>query len=96
LFFSVALTGIPLSIAYPLLIGGSMMFVTLLAAIWFKEHLTRQHFAGIALIIIGMLLLKSGETGSAAHAAACPPGERAAVTAVTDGGARSIDCGDLR
>jgi multidrug transporter EmrE-like cation transporter len=62
LFYSVALTGIPLSIAYPALIGGSMLFVTLLATLWFKETLTRRHLAGIALIVVGMLLLKSGET----------------------------------
>lgn len=86
LFFSVALTGIPLSIAYPLLIGGSMVFVTMLAAFWFKEQLTRRHFAGIALIIVGMLLLKSGDTRHVAHAAACTTPQ---VTA-------SAACGDLR
>ena len=73
LFFSVALTGIPLSIAYPVLIGGSMVFVTLLAAIWFKERLTTRHLLGMALILLGMVLLKGGgiETASAL---ACPPG----------------------
>ncbi|MFO1129674.1 MAG: SMR family transporter [Rhodospirillales bacterium] len=71
LFFSVALTGIPLSIAYPVLIGGSMMFVTVLAAVWFKERLTVRHLAGMVLILAGMVLLKGGEAASAA-AAACP------------------------
>jgi multidrug transporter EmrE-like cation transporter len=73
LFFSVALTGIPLSIAYPILIGGSMVFVTLLAAVWFKERLTMRHLAGMALILVGMILLKGGET-EAASAAVCGPG----------------------
>ena len=73
LFFSIALTGIPLSIAYPALIGGSMVFVTLLAAVWFNERLTKRHLAGMALILAGMILLKGGETASPA-AAACPAG----------------------
>ncbi|MFO1152831.1 MAG: SMR family transporter [Rhodospirillales bacterium] len=73
LFFSVALTGIPLSIAYPVLIGGSMVFVTLLAAIWFKERLTARHFAGMVLILVGMVLLKGG-VGETASATACAPG----------------------
>lgn len=82
LFFSVALTGIPLSIAYPVLIGGSMLFVTLLAAVWFKEDLTRRHLAGMALILLGMLLLKSGEDMATAAAGSCigggPPSCRSA------------------
>jgi multidrug transporter EmrE-like cation transporter len=73
LFFSVALTGIPLSIAYPVLIGGSMVFVTVLAAIWFKERLTFRHLVGMALILVGMMLLKGGEI-EAVSAAGCSPG----------------------
>ncbi len=61
-FFSVALTGIPLNIAYPILIGSSMVLVTITAALWFKESLSSRHFVGLALIIIGMLLIKSGAT----------------------------------
>ena len=72
LFFSVALTGIPLSIAYPVLIGGSMVFVTLLAAVWFKERLTTRHFAGMALILVGMVLLKGG-AAEVTSAVSCAP-----------------------
>jgi multidrug transporter EmrE-like cation transporter len=57
LCFSVALTGIPLAIAYPVLIGGSVACITLLAVFLFGERLSRRHFAGLALIIVGMLLL---------------------------------------
>ncbi len=84
LFFSVALTGIPLSIAYPVLIGGSMIFVTLLAAIWFKERLTSRHLAGMALILIGMVLLKGGGMETAT-AAACRPGDAGAVACEAEG-----------
>jgi multidrug transporter EmrE-like cation transporter len=55
--FAVALTGIPLAIAYPALIGGSVACVSLLAVVLFGERLSRRHLGGLALIIVGMLLL---------------------------------------
>jgi multidrug transporter EmrE-like cation transporter len=58
--FSLALTRIPLGIAYPVLIGGSMVAITLIAVVWFRERLTRQHVFGLGLIIVGMVLLKGG------------------------------------
>jgi multidrug transporter EmrE-like cation transporter len=57
LSFAVALTGIPLAIAYPALIGGSVACVSLLAVVLFGERLSRRHLGGLALIIVGMLLL---------------------------------------
>ncbi len=62
LFYSMALTAIPLSIAYSILVGSTLVVVTIVAALWFKERLTRWHLIGIALIIVGMALIKSGET----------------------------------
>jgi multidrug transporter EmrE-like cation transporter len=64
LCFTVALTGIPLAIAYPVLIGGSVCGVTLLAVLLFGERLSQRHLAGLALIIVGMLLLQ-GARGEA-------------------------------
>jgi multidrug transporter EmrE-like cation transporter len=58
LCFAVALTGIPLTIAYPVLIGGTVGCVTLLAVLLFQERLTIRHLGGVALIIVGMLLLQ--------------------------------------
>jgi multidrug transporter EmrE-like cation transporter len=62
--FAVALTGIPLAIAYPALIGGSVGGVTLLAVLLFGERLSARHFGGLALIIVGLFLLHGvhGET----------------------------------
>jgi multidrug transporter EmrE-like cation transporter len=57
LCFALALTGIPLAIAYPALIGGSVACVTVVAAALFRERLSPRHLGGVALIIIGMLLL---------------------------------------
>ena len=67
LCFAVALTGIPLAIAYPVLIGGSVGGVTLLAVLLFEERLSPRHFGGLALIIVGLILLQGvhGETKTA-------------------------------
>lgn len=62
IFYTVAITSIPLSIAYPILVGGTMVLVTLFAALCFKETLTRRHMAGLALIILGIVLINGGHT----------------------------------
>lgn len=76
--FSVALVGIPLAIAYPLLIGGTVAAVCLLAAALFGERLSSRHLAGLALIIIGMVLLHgtAGErVQDASHASLSAAGD---------------------
>ncbi|MFO1112986.1 MAG: SMR family transporter, partial [Rhodospirillales bacterium] len=70
--FSVALAGIPLAIAYPLLIGGTVAAVCLLAATLFGERLSRQHLAGLALIILGMVLLQGTSANPGQSASAWP------------------------
>lgn len=72
--FSLALTRIPLGIAYPVLIGGSMVAVTLIAVVWFRERLSRQHVVGLGLIIVGMVLLKAGPSAPALAAGVSLPG----------------------
>lgn len=56
-WFSIALAGIPLAIAYPVLIGGSVACVSVLAVAIFKEPFSRRHLSGLILVLIGMLLL---------------------------------------
>jgi multidrug transporter EmrE-like cation transporter len=72
--FSLALTRIPLGIAYPVLIGGSMVAVTLIAVVWFRERLSRQHVFGLSLIIVGMVLLKAAPSAPAVAAGVSLPG----------------------
>jgi multidrug transporter EmrE-like cation transporter len=74
LCFSLALTRIPLGVAYPVLIGGSMVAVTLIAVIWFRERLSRQHVLGLSLIIVGMVLLKGGLSAPSLAAGVALPG----------------------
>lgn len=68
LCFSVALAGIPLAIAYPALIGGTVACVCLLAAAMFGERLSGRHLGGLALIIVGMVLLHGHPGEADAHA----------------------------
>lgn len=72
-FYTVAITSIPLSIAYPVLVGSTMVLVTLFAAVWFKEKLTPRHLFGLVLIIIGIVLINSGQTTRGSLVAAEPP-----------------------
>lgn len=57
LCFAVALTNIQLTLAYPILIGGSVACVSLLAVILFNERLSTRHMGGLVLIVVGMVLL---------------------------------------
>jgi multidrug transporter EmrE-like cation transporter len=66
LFYTAALTGLPLAIAYPILVGGSMMVVTGTAALFFRERIGGRAIAGIALIVIGIVLLQDIEGPAAA------------------------------
>lgn len=70
--FSIALAGIPLAIAYPLLIGGTVAAVCLLAATLFGERLSRRHLAGLTMIIVGMVLLQGSPAAPNQSANAWP------------------------
>jgi len=70
LCFSVALAGIPLAVAYPVLIGGSVACVSVLAVVLFGERLSSRHLAGLGLIIAGMLLVHSPGGGPEFQASA--------------------------
>lgn len=91
LCFSLALTEIPLAIAYPVLIGSTVAIVTLLAVVLFGERLSPRHWGGLALIIGGMVLLHATNPGTAAaHATAGATvyGAAADSAAANSGGAR--------
>lgn len=65
-FYALALTGIPLGIAYPILIGGSVVLVTVLATTWLRERVSLRQGIGIVLILGGILLLNGGHPIGAA------------------------------
>lgn len=49
--------GVPLSIALPVIVGGSVLVGTILGFIFLKETLTPIHYLGIALILLGIAVL---------------------------------------
>ena len=57
LFYTRALKTMPLAIAYPRLVGGSLLVVTLAAYFWLKEPISPVQFAGMALIMLGIILV---------------------------------------
>ena len=52
-FYSAALNKLNLSIAYPVMVGGGLLIITLFSALQLKEALTGLQIAGIVLIGLG-------------------------------------------
>lgn len=57
LMYSRSLKNFPLAVAYPILVGGSLILVTFIAHFWLKEPVTIQQLSGIALIMGGLYLV---------------------------------------
>ncbi|HGK7504266.1 4-amino-4-deoxy-L-arabinose-phosphoundecaprenol flippase subunit ArnE [Kluyvera cryocrescens] len=58
LLWLLVLQQIPVSVAYPML-SLNFVWVTLAARIIWREPVSRRHWAGVALIIIGIMLVGS-------------------------------------
>jgi drug/metabolite transporter (DMT)-like permease len=61
-FWMLVLSRIPLSYAYPF-VGLTYVLITVFDKIFLKEHIPALRWAGVALIVIGILLV--GNTGGA-------------------------------
>lgn len=59
LFYISALRVLPLSIAYPVMVGMSFLIANLLAIFFLHETLSWQHVIGYALILLGITLVVS-------------------------------------
>lgn len=57
---SKAIQKIALGIAYALWEGIGVLFITTFSVIWFDESITVLKVAGLATLLLGILLLKSG------------------------------------
>jgi multidrug transporter EmrE-like cation transporter len=53
----VLLTTYPLSLAYPVVVGLSLVVLAVASSVWLAEPLTLSRLAGTSLVIIGVLLL---------------------------------------
>lgn len=59
-FYLLALTlrTIPVGIAYAIWSGVGILAITLIGAVWFQQHLNPVSLAGIALIVIGVIVVQ--------------------------------------
>ena len=57
LFYSLALINLPLTVAHPILTGGSVALVTLASVLVFGETLTLINILGLIFIIFGVVAL---------------------------------------
>ena len=57
--YTKALNTLPISVAYPSLVGGTMTGICILAALLYGETLTVTKIAGMASIFVGIYLLSS-------------------------------------
>lgn len=57
--YAYVLTRIPLSLAYPIMTSGGFLIVVTASAILLRETLTGPQLVGIALIIVGVVLVAS-------------------------------------
>jgi multidrug transporter EmrE-like cation transporter len=47
----------PVSIAFPVYVGGLFAIVTVGSSIWLKESISVQHVAGLLLILVGVIVV---------------------------------------
>jgi multidrug transporter EmrE-like cation transporter len=57
LLYAKALEALPLGIAYPVLVGLSVLIVTLASTVMFRSPITPAHMLGTAMILGGAIIL---------------------------------------
>ena len=57
LFYASALNRLNLSIAYPIMMAGGIVIITVFSTLYMKETLTFIQYAGISLIAVGIILV---------------------------------------
>ncbi len=62
-FYSLALTRLPLNVAYPVMTAGAVLLVGISASLFFKEPLAPTAIAGYVLLVAGIALLTLGPRG---------------------------------
>jgi len=65
IFYTYALSGIKVSIAYPIMIGGGFAIIAVVAGKYLNETLSPPQWIGVALIIIGVMLVARGMNSTA-------------------------------
>lgn len=59
-FYSIALSKLPLSSAYPLMVGGGFLIITLFSILYLKEPVQLVQIFGIVLLFAGVICISAG------------------------------------
>ena len=57
LFFFLALRALPLSVAYPVMVGMTFLIVSITSLLLFRESISLVQYAGYAAIVLGLVLV---------------------------------------
>jgi multidrug transporter EmrE-like cation transporter len=60
IFYGKALRGLAQNVAYPVMVGATVLIVMSASVLWFSERLPVASIAGAALIVAGIALLAQG------------------------------------
>lgn len=63
--YSYALTKLPVSWAYPIMVSLGYAIIVCGAAVWFSERLSPRQIVGVAVILAGVYIVASGMTRTA-------------------------------
>jgi bacterial/archaeal transporter family protein len=66
LSFVISSRGVPAMKSIPIVVGGSVWFGTILAAVWLRERVSWRGWVGVALISVGVALVGMDPSSSAA------------------------------
>ncbi len=56
-FYALALSRIPLSVGYPVMVVGGLLIVTLASVLYLRESLSFVHLLGLAFLLLGTVLV---------------------------------------
>lgn len=59
-FYTYSLSGLKISVAYPIMVSGGFAIIAIVAWRWLGETLSYDQWAGIALILVGVFLVARG------------------------------------
>jgi small multidrug resistance pump len=57
ILYTYALKGLPISVAYPIMVSAGFAIIVIVAGLYLDEHPTRSQWLGVTLILIGVWLV---------------------------------------
>jgi multidrug transporter EmrE-like cation transporter len=73
ILYTYALKGLPISVAYPIMVTVGFAIIVIVAGLYLDEHPTRWQWLGVTLILIGVWLVAWQAKGQLQGNASPPP-----------------------